>query len=178
MASISAFLGAQLGLDEDKTSLLRTAAPMHDVGKIAVPDEILRKLGPLTAAERSVMERHTTFGHQILAGSKSRLLRMAATIALTHHERWDGSGYPRGLAAEQIPIEGRIAAVADVFDALLSDRSYRSAMSRPEAVALIREGRGTRFDPQVVDAFLDDVDEIIALRLAAEQPDELWQGRS
>jgi putative two-component system response regulator len=178
MASISALLGARLGLDKDKTSLLRTAAPMHDVGKIAVPDEILRKPGPLTAAERSVMERHTTFGHQILAGSKSRLLRMAATIALTHHERWDGSGYPRGLAGEQIPIEGRIAAVADVFDALLSDRSYRSAMSRAEAVALIRDGRGIRFDPRVVDAFLDDVDEIIALRLAAELPDELWQGRS
>jgi PAS domain S-box-containing protein len=168
MASITAFLAAELGVDEDQTLLLRTAAPMHDVGKIATPDEILRKPGPLTAEERTVMERHTTFGHQILAGSKSRLLQMAATIALTHHERWDGSGYPAGLEGEQIPLEGRIAAVADVFDALLSDRSYRSALPSDDAVALMREGRATHFDPRVVDVLLDNLGEILALRIATE----------
>jgi putative two-component system response regulator len=168
MAAITAFLGAKLGLSEDQTLLLRTAAPMHDVGKIATPDEILRKPGPLTPAERTVMERHTTFGHQILAGSKSRLLQMAAAIALTHHERWDGNGYPHGLEGEQIPLEGRIAAVADVFDAVLSDRSYRSALPWDDAVVLMREGRGTHFDPRVVDALLANLEEIRALRIATE----------
>jgi putative two-component system response regulator len=141
---------------------------MHDVGKIATPDEILRKPGSLTAAERTVMERHTTFGHQILAGSKSRLLQMAAAIAITHHERWDGNGYPHGLEGEQIPIEGRIAAVADVFDALLSHRPYRSALSWDDAVVLMREGRGTHFDPRVVDVLLENLEEIRALRIATE----------
>ena len=98
------------------------------------------------------MERHTTVGYAILADSESELLRLAATIALTHHERWDGSGYPQGLAGEAIPLEGRIIAVADVFDALLSDRCYRAAMSMDEAVAVMRDGRGSHFDPQVVDA--------------------------
>jgi putative two-component system response regulator len=168
MASITAFLGAKLRLGADQTLLLRTAAPMHDVGKIATPDEILRKPGPLTPAERTVMERHTTFGHQILAGSKSRLLQIAAAIALTHHERWDGNGYPDGLEGEQIPLEGRIAAVADVFDAVLSDRPYRSALSWDDAVVLMHEGRGTHFDPRVVDLLLENLEEIRALRIATE----------
>jgi putative two-component system response regulator len=110
------------------------------------------------------MERHTEVGYEILAGSNSELLRMAARIALTHHERWDGKGYPRGLGEEEIPIEGRIVAVADVFDALLSDRPYRAAMSIEEAAAAIREGRGSQFDPAVVDALLGCLDEAVALR--------------
>ncbi len=110
---------------------------MHDVGKIGTPDGILRKPGPLTPEERTVMKRHTTFGHHILAGSKSELLQLGAVIALTHHERRDGKGYPQGLAGEEIPIEGRIAAVADVFDALLSDRPYRTALSWEESVAIM-----------------------------------------
>lgn len=166
MAAISAFLGAKLGFDEEQVLLLRAAAPMHDVGKIATPGEILRKPGPLTTEERTVMERHTTIGHQILADSKSELLQMAATIALTHHERWDGNGYPNGIAGEEIPLEGRVAAVADVFDALLSDRCYRGAMPAGDAVALIREGRGTQFDPQVVDVLLENIDEILGRRFA------------
>lgn len=172
MASITAFLSARLGFDQDQTLLLRAAAPMHDVGKIATPDEILSKPGPLTAAEREVMMRHTIVGHRILAGSKSELLQMAATIALTHHERWDGNGYPRGLAGERIPLEGRIAAVADVFDAVLSDRCYRPAMSSVEAVALMRNGRGSHFDPRVVDLLLDNLDEILAFRIVDELADD------
>jgi putative two-component system response regulator len=164
MASIAAFIAAQMGLDHDRVLLLRVAAPMHDVGKIATPDEILLKPGSLTPAERREMERHTTIGHDILAGSASDLLQMAATIALTHHERWDGGGYPQGLSGEDIPLEGRIVAVADVFDALLSDRCYRPALSVSEAVATIREGRGAHFDRKVADVLLHHVEEALSFR--------------
>jgi putative two-component system response regulator len=164
IARISSYLASQLGLDDEQILLLRTAAPMHDVGKIAVADAILLKPGSLTPEERSLMERHTEVGHQILTDSESELLRMAARIALTHHEWFDGSGYPRGLAGEEIPIEGRIVAVADVFDALLSDRPYRKAMSPDEAVELIRTGRGTQFDPEVVDVLLEHIEDAQALR--------------
>ncbi len=164
IGAIAAFLGARLGLDHDRVELLQAAAPMHDVGKIGTPDEILQKPGPLTGDERSEMQRHTVIGHEILSQSRSELLRLASTIALTHHECFDGSGYPRGLSGEEIPLEGRVTAVADVFDALLSDRSYRPAMPTAEAVELIRAGRGSQFDPQVVDVLLDDLDEALALR--------------
>jgi len=164
MAVVAAFLGYQLGLGGERVLLLRAAAPMHDVGKIATPDGILQKRGPLTPEEREEMERHTTVGHQILDGSDSELLRMAATIALTHHEHWDGGGYPQGLSGEEIPIEGRIVAVADVFDALLSDRCYRAAMPLEEAVAILREGKGTHFDPRVVEALLRHLEEVLSLR--------------
>lgn len=164
MARVASFLGDQLGLDSERVHLLQLAAPMHDVGKIATPSEILRKAGPLTAEEREVMKRHTTVGHQILADSESELLRVAATIALTHHERYDGSGYPQGLAGEEIPLEGRITAIADVFDALLSDRSYRPALTVEEAVEVIGEGRGSQFDPQLVDILLKDLDAALAVR--------------
>jgi putative two-component system response regulator len=164
MAATAALIAERLGLDRDRVLLLRAAAPMHDVGKVATPDSVLRKPGALTAAEREVMQRHTTVGHEILSDSESELLQLAATIALTHHERWDGGGYPRGLAGEEIPIEGRITAVADVFDALLSDRCYRGARSLDDSVEVIREGRGTHFDPAAVDALLDNLDEALALR--------------
>ena len=164
MASIAALLGERIGLDRDRVMLLRTAAPMHDVGKVATPDGVLQKQGPLTPEERRVMEQHTTVGYEILADSESELLQLAATIALTHHERWDGDGYPSGLAGEQIPIEGRITAVADVFDALLSDRCYRPAMPVEDAVEVIRKGRGTHFDPDVVDALLANLKEALYLR--------------
>lgn len=164
MATIAAFLAANLGLDPDRVELMRAAAPMHDVGKIGTPAEILRKPGPLTAEERTEMECHTIVGHQIFAHFESELSRLAAAIALTHHERYDGSGYPHGLAGEEIPLEGRITAVADVFDALLTDRSYRPAMTTDEAVAVIEEGRGTHFDPRIVDALVDHLQEALALR--------------
>lgn len=156
-----------MGLDPGRVDLLRNAALMHDAGKIGTPDAILRKPGPLTAEERSVMEHHTITGYEILADSKSDLLRLAATIALTHHERFDGSGYPNGLVGEAIPIEGRVTAVADVFDALLSDRAYRPALPVSEAVALLAEGRGTQFDPEILDRLLDHLDEALAIREAA-----------
>ena len=164
IARVAAFLGAELGLDAERVHLLRVAAPMHDVGKLAIPDEILRKSGPLTPSERTEMQRHTIVGHEILASSKSELLHLAARIALTHHERYDGTGYPQGLSAEEIPLEGRITAVADVFDALLSDRCYRPAMTVDETVEIIEEGRGTHFDPKIVDILMNGLPEVLRLR--------------
>jgi PAS domain S-box-containing protein len=164
MARVASFLGSQLGLDDERVHLLQLAAPMHDVGKIAIPSEILRKPGPLTPEEREEMKRHTTIGHEILANSESDLLRVAATIALTHHEHYDGSGYPQGLAGEEIPLEGRITAIADVFDALLSDRHYRSALAVEETVEVIKAGRGSQFDPRIVDLLLTHLDEALSVR--------------
>jgi PAS domain S-box-containing protein len=164
MARVASFLGAHLGLDAEQVHLLQVAAPMHDVGKIATPSEILCKSGPLTPEEDEEMRRHTTVGHEILANSESDLLRLAATIALTHHERYDGGGYPEGLTGEEIPLEGRITAVADVFDALLSDRHYRLALTVEETVDVIEKGRGSQFDPQIVDILLEHLDEALAVR--------------
>jgi putative two-component system response regulator len=164
MAVIAAFLGGHMGLSADHVQLLRAAAPMHDVGKIGIPGEILRKPGRLTSEEREEMQRHTVIGHDILSNSESKLLRIAAMIALTHHERYDGSGYPSGLAGLEIPLEGRITAVADVFDALLTDRCYRPALSVASAVAFMEDGRGTHFDPEIVDVLLSHIDDALALR--------------
>ena len=164
MARVTSYLASQLGLGDRQIQLIRAAAPMHDVGKVAIPEEILRKPGPLTPEERAEMERHTEVGHRILSGSESELLQMAARIAFTHHEWFDGTGYPQGLAGEEIPIEGRIVAVADVFDALLSNRSYRPAMKIEEALEVIRDGRGTHFDPEVADVLLDHSDAVVELR--------------
>jgi PAS domain S-box-containing protein len=164
MAAIAAFLAAEIGLDPDRVELLRAAAPMHDVGKIGIPGELLCKPGPLSAEERETMKLHTLVGHKVFAHFESRLSRVAASIALTHHERFDGTGYPHGLAGEDIPLDGRITAVADVFDALLTDRSYRPALSLDAAVEVMREGRGSHFDPVIVDALLDHLDEALAIR--------------
>lgn len=133
------------------------AGQMHDIGKIAVPDHILLKKGRLTDEERGQMQTHAEVGKQILQGSDSPLLQMAETIAWTHHEKVDGSGYPRGLGGDEIPIEGRVAAVADVFDALTRDRPYRVAMPLAEATSVMVEGRGTHFDAEVLDAFMAEV---------------------
>jgi putative two-component system response regulator len=137
-----------------RADLLRLVSPLHDIGKIAVSEMVLRKTGQLDALERVEMQRHTDVGHELLAGSGNELLDVASVIAWTHHERWDGSGYPRGLSGEEIPPEGRIVAVADVFDALTSDRPYRPALPAAEARAYVEAGSGTAFDRQVVDAFL------------------------
>ncbi len=151
----STLLAEHVGLDAELCERLGYAAPLHDVGKVAIPDAILLKPGPLTAEERAIVETHTEEGHRLLRGSSSSILDLAATIALSHHEKWDGSGYPRGLAGEEIPLEGRIVAVADVFDALTSDRVYRTAYSVEQAVHLMREQRGHHFDPVLLDTFLD-----------------------
>jgi putative two-component system response regulator len=133
---------------------LRNASLLHDVGKIGVPDAILLQPGSLSPQDRELMRRHTTVGSELLSGSSSDVMRMAEEIARTHHERWDGGGYPAGLSGEQIPLAGRICAVCDVFDALLSDRPYKEPWPVPEALDQLRSERGKHFDPTVVDAFL------------------------
>jgi putative two-component system response regulator len=159
----AALLARKLGVSAWRCELIRVAAPLHDVGKIGIPDEILLKPGALTDDERRRMQDHAEIGHRLLAGSDSDMLEIAATIAWTHHERWDGSGYPRGLEGEAIPIEGRVTAIMDVFDALTHNRVYRPAMSVDDALELVREGRGRHFDPDVLDAFLDSFGEISRL---------------
>ncbi len=150
-------LARRLELPGDICDSIALAGQMHDIGNVAVPDHILLKTGPLTPEEREQMETHAEIGRKILQDSESPFLRLAESIAWTHHEKVDGSGYPRGLSGEQIPIEGRIAAVADVFDALTRDRPYRQAMPVAAASAVMREGRGRHFDPAVLDAFMHEV---------------------
>jgi putative two-component system response regulator len=157
VGATSAWLASLLGLPPADVDLLRQAAPLHDIGKVGVPDAVLLKPGPLDEAEFAVMREHTEIGRRILAGSASPVLRMAEEVAWTHHERWDGGGYPRGLAGWAIPWPGRIVAVADVFDALTHERPYKAAWSRDEALAHLRAGSGTQFCPDVVRAFLEDV---------------------
>jgi putative two-component system response regulator len=130
---------------------------MDDIGKVAIPDRILLKRGPLDEDERALVETHAEIGKQILQGSESPILTLAEEIAWTHHEKVDGGGYPRGLVGEEIPVPGRIAAVADVYDALTRDRPYRQAMPVAEATALMADGRGTHFDPDVLDVFMSAV---------------------
>jgi putative two-component system response regulator len=155
VAKTAALLAQDLKLPQDHCDLIMRAARLHDVGKIAMPDGILFKPIPLTKAEFEVIKTHTTLGAQILSGGHSPLMKMAELIALTHHERWDGAGYPQGLKGEAIPIEGRIIALADTFDVLTHDRSYRRAMSVEEAADEIKKERGKQFDPKVVDAFVN-----------------------
>lgn len=156
----SALLAKACGLDPGEVESIRLTAPMHDVGKVAIPDSVLLKPGRLTEEERALMERHAEIGHDILSGSSSPLLDIAAEIALTHHEKFDGSGYPQGLSGEGIPLPGRIVAVTDVFDAITSDRPYRKALSLDEALRIMVEGRGSHFDPEIVDLFLEHIDEV------------------
>lgn len=163
MGRTAALLGRRLGLGEERCELLRLASPLHDIGKLVQEPHVLHKAGPLTASERRTMEAHTESGYTLLAGSGSELLELAASIALTHHERWDGGGYPHRLAHEEIPLEGRIASVADVFDALTSDRAFRPAFSNEQALRMMQEGRATLFDPLVLDAFLDSLDGVFAI---------------
>jgi PAS domain S-box-containing protein len=154
VGSTSAEIAARLELDQDQVELLRLAAPLHDVGKIGIPDHILLKPGKLTSEEYEVMKTHTMLGARLLTGSGSPVLQMATLIAESHHERWDGKGYPRGCAGETIPLVGRIVAVADVFDALTHDRPYKSAWPTARAIAEIKHEAGSHFDPRVVAAFL------------------------
>jgi response regulator RpfG family c-di-GMP phosphodiesterase len=147
-------LAVAAGMPAEEAELLRHASAMHDVGKIGVPDRVLLKPGRFSPEERAVMETHTRIGASILAGSSAPLLRLAESVALTHHERWDGSGYPNGLAGEEIPVAGRICAICDVFDALLSSRPYKEPWPLKDALAEIREQRGRHFDPALVDTFL------------------------
>jgi putative two-component system response regulator len=149
-----ALIAIGLGLPDREVELIRRAAPLHDIGKVGIPDAVLLKPGKLTDEEFETIKTHTTMGAEILSGSRSSLLVMAEQIALTHHERWDGQGYPHGLHGEQIPLPGRIVAVADVFDALTHERPYKRAWPVPEALAEIRQQVGRQFDPDVLQAFL------------------------
>lgn len=149
----STLLAEQVGMSAEFCRRISYAAPLHDVGKVAIPDAILLKEGQLTDAERAVVETHTEEGYRLLRGSSSSILDMGATIALSHHERWDGGGYPRGLSGEQIPVEGRIVAIADVFDALTSDRVYREAFSVERAREMMLAESAKHFDPVLLAAF-------------------------
>jgi putative two-component system response regulator len=151
---LSSLLARNLEWPEHQIQTLHFAAPLHDVGKIGVPDSILLKPGVFTDVERKVMQLHCAIGADLLSGGQSEIIRMAERIALTHHERWDGSGYPRGLQEDNIDIEGRVLAVVDVFDALTHDRPYKKAWPMSEALAEIENQRGRHFDPQLVDSFL------------------------
>jgi putative two-component system response regulator len=165
VGSLAASLGRQLDMSETACADLRSAAPLHDLGKVGVPREILRKPGPLSDTEREVMMRHPAIGAQILASASSPVLRLAAVIAHSHHERWDGSGYPDGLSGSDIPLAGRITAVADVFDALTHDRPYKSAWEIAAAIDLVADESGQQFDPEVAAAFaaLDPLTQLVVV---------------
>ena len=158
MSKLCAKLGAALGLEAHECDLILNASPLHDIGKLGVPDSILLKPAKLTGEEWEMMKKHTLIGARLLSGSDSEFMKMAETIALTHHEKWDGSGYPQGLKGEEIPLVGRIVAICDVFDALLSRRPYKKAWTLDEALDEIKRTGGTHFDPKVVDAFVRMVD--------------------
>jgi len=164
MSSYCEILARALGLPAEECERLRLASQLHDVGKVAIPDEVLLKPGKLTPDEFEIVKGHAERGYQMLAGSSSELVQLGGTIAYSHHERWDGTGYPRGLAGEVIPREGRIAAVADVFDALTSDRVYRPALPVSSAIEIMRAERGGHFDGAMLDAFFVVRPEIEAIR--------------
>ena len=160
IARCSRLLGAAFGMREEECCDLELASPLHDIGKVGIPDSILLKPGPLTAAEWAVMRRHTLIGFDILKDSPSPFLKLGANIALAHHERFDGRGYPHGLAGQEIPVAARVVSVVDVFDALTSARPYKQPWSPEAALEEIRKDAGTRFDPRCVGAFEDVFDEI------------------
>lgn len=164
MSRYSAAVAHRLGLTKSDIETMLYSAPMHDLGKIGIPDLILLKPGRLDPAEWEIMKQHTIIGANILKGSSAEFIRLGETIAQSHHEKWDGSGYPKGLNGSQIPIAGRITAIADVFDALTSKRPYKEAFSVEKSLNLVREGRGSHFDPDVADAFFAVEDEILAIR--------------
>ncbi len=166
VALYSKILAKYYGLSEEETNLLREASPMHDIGKIAIPDAILNKQGRLTDEEREVMNTHTTLGYQMLQHSKRKLLKVSSIIAHEHHEKYDGTGYPRGIKGDEISIYARITALADVFDALGSDRCYKKAWEDEKIFEMIKNESGKQFDPQLVYIFFDNLDEFLEVREA------------
>jgi putative two-component system response regulator len=172
MSKMAACLARAVGMPEAQAELLLQASPMHDIGKIGIPDSILLKPGKLDPAEWQVMKTHTTIGAEILSGHHSDLLEMARVVALSHHERWDGSGYPSGSRGEEIPLVGRVVALADVFDALTSERPYKKAWSVGDAVDEVRRSSGSHFDPRLVEAFMDRLPVILDIRKKHEEPGE------
>ena len=171
MSKIAVVLGKAVGMDEQQCELLLNASPMHDIGKIGIPDHILLKPGKLNATEWEIMQTHAQIGADILAGDDSDLMIMAREIALTHHEKWNGKGYPNNLNKENIPLVGRITSLADVFDALTSERPYKSAWPIDKAVNLISEESGQHFDPELVDVFLAELPQIIDINEKYAEPE-------
>jgi len=172
MSKVSALLGKAAGMDEYDCDLLLNAAPMHDIGKIGIADHILLKPGRFEPAEWTIMQTHSQIGADILSDDDSDLMKMAGQIALTHHEKWNGKGYPNGLAGKNIPLVGRVCALADVFDALTSVRPYKKAWSVEDSVNLIKEERGQHFDPQLVDYFLELLPEILIIKEKYAEPEQ------
>lgn len=165
MSNYSAVVARQMGLSEAVQDAILYAAPMHDVGKIGIPDSVLLKPGSLNDQEWTIMKSHTTIGANILSNSDPGFLRLAEVVAVTHHERWDGTGYPNGLKGREIPLAGRITAIADVFDALTSRRPYKEPFPIGRSLDIIKESRGSHFDPRVVDAFFEVLeDDILVIR--------------
>ena len=176
MGRMSEMLAEAAGMSEEDCDNVLYGAPMHDVGKIGIPDSILLKTGRLTPQEFEVMKTHTTIGASILERPKSAILECARTIALSHHEQWDGNGYPQGLRRDAIPLSGRIVRLADVFDALVSSRPYKKAYPLETALELIVQGRETQFDPDLVDLLLRKTDDIMRIRQQVGEPEVLPQG--
>ncbi|MCG7948521.1 MAG: HD domain-containing protein [Candidatus Thiodiazotropha taylori] len=162
----SLLIAKKLGLSQERCDLIAQSAPMHDIGKIGIPDAILLKPGKLTAEEYNIMQRHTLLGYEILKDSLSKYIQTGAIIALNHHEKYNGKGYPNNLNGDEIPLEARIVAVADVFDALVSDRPYKKSWSIEKAIDYISQERGSHFDPDCADAFLSEMQEVEAIHYA------------
>lgn len=160
MSHYCELLARRSGLSAERCDLIRTASPMHDIGKIGTPDQVLLKPGKFTQEEFDVIAQHAEIGYRILSGSDAELLKVAAVIAYTHHERFDGTGYPRGLKGEAIPIEGRIASIADAFDALTTQRVYKPAFEISHAIELMLKHRGEHFDPELLDVFVASADDL------------------
>ncbi|WP_227396348.1 HD domain-containing phosphohydrolase [Jeotgalibacillus aurantiacus] len=174
VAKYSYIIARGAGLSEEEASLIELASPMHDIGKVSIPDAILNKPGKLTNEEFAVMKQHTLTGYSIFKNSKRKILQAAAVIAKTHHEKWNGKGYPEGLSGEEIPLYGRIVAIADVFDALATERPYKKAWPLEEILNLINQEKGKHFDPQLVDVFFDQLPKILEIRsLYAEKPERM-----
>jgi putative two-component system response regulator len=172
MSNYSAAVAREMGQNNKTVESILLAAPMHDVGKIGTPDRILLKPGKLDADEWEIMKLHAVIGGNILGGSDAGFIKLAEMIALTHHEKWDGSGYPKGLKGSKIPLAGRIVAIADVFDALTSKRPYKQPFSLEKSFGIIKDGRGNHFDPDVVDAFFSIMDEILSIKEKNEDEKE------
>lgn len=164
MSRYCALIAKGHGLDEEQVDLILNSSPMHDIGKMGIPDAILLKPGKLTDEEWVIMRQHTLMGASILRGGSSKYLEAGAVIALSHHEKWDGTGYPQGLAGEDIPLFGRICAVADVFDALTTRRPYKQAFSNEVALEIMAKGRGLHFDPVLYDVFINNLSELFEIQ--------------
>jgi response regulator RpfG family c-di-GMP phosphodiesterase len=164
VAEYSYLLAKLYGLDEAHAYLIKQASPMHDIGKVAIPDHILNKPGKLTPEEFEIMKTHAQLGYEMLKHSERPILKTSAVIAHTHHEKYNGKGYPRGLAGDAIPIEGRITSIADVFDALAHDRVYKKAWVLEDILSLLREERGVSFDPVLIDLFFENLDAFVAIQ--------------